>query len=580
MPSVTVEIPDTYNAITRPVIVEVAKDLIKVIGLPNDTTLTYVGSSEAAIQPGSSLTKPKENNFFSQNNNIMLEASELYLEDRVINTAVSRVENKAFFRDNPLRLTMSPVYIGVEVTMSLRLRAKDKSTAERWRDELRLRTSQGRGELLHKLNYHYGIPNQFLIILSKIHEMREETAGYGDDVYKWMRDCLTNKTTKLVNQAGEGPTLVVGEEQVGVVGWFEFLANPENTQKSNEGGAWEFGFDYKFVYDKVIATNFKYPLVIHNQFIPDKYRPNEPIESLSSLNLEHSWSNHNMRKFSNLFEDKKTSKLSGIVIPEFDDWLPKYVQPNTSSIYTTVIGVDLENPKNVLNMMDVENYLIDPSILNFLRKEAPYLTRTNQSIFHVSLFSWEYPLPEETLIVNENLDVTSTIDLNPRNLYHFRFSIVNDLSVLSKDAIDRLRNDPDAAFEIIKILHPDFSNTCYTYFYMRLGLAPETTLDEIFDDLHPIVDPKITLKDLFCSTLLNDVLENNYELYVELKKLINILLMHVGLLPKPIGDKLIKIDDITTKTNEISKKVVKNSQQIEHRLKTVGQFVVIAKSGE
>jgi hypothetical protein len=580
MPSVTVEIPETYSAITRPVIVEVARDLIKKIGLPTDTSLTFLGSSETGIQPGSTLTKPEENNTFSQSSNIRLEASEVYIEDRVLTTAVARPENKAFFRDNALRINIAPVYVGTEVTLSLRLRAKDRTSAEKWKDELRLRTSQGRGELLHTLNYHYEIPRQFLIILSEIHTLREQVAGYDEDIYTWFKKCLTNKTTKLTTQAGTEPVLAVGEEQIGVLGWFEFVSNPENPQKANEGGAYEIGFDYKFVYDKVVATNFKYPLVIHNQFLDSKFRPEYPIYQLNLHHMEPSWSKRHVNKFTGLFNDKKSTGLSGVTIPEFDDWVPKYVQPNTSTIYSTVLGVDLDNPNYLLNIVDIGHYLFDPAIIRFLKGESPYLNLTNQSIFHVSMFNWEYPLPEKTISVNNNLEAYSDFDLNPRNHYHFRLAVVNDLTILSKDAIERLRNDPEAAFEIIKILHPDFSNTCSTAFYTRIGLAPETTLEMIFNDLPEIVDPKITLKDLFCSNLLNDAFLNNYDLYLELKKLINELLIGVGLLPKPVGGKLIKIKDITEIINAISKNVVKNLGQIEHRLRTVGQYVIVARKEE
>lgn len=577
MPSVVVEIPDTYNAITRPVIVEVARNLMEVMGLPRDTSLQFLGSSESAIQPGTTLTKPKENNTFPYTNKLTIEASELYVEDRVLTTAVKRRENKAIFADQSLRVFIRPVYVGTEITLSIRFRTKDRVTAERWKDEFRVRTSQGRGELLHKLNYHYGIPPEFLTILSEIHTLRENTAGYGEDIQTWLRKSLTNKTTKLTTLSGSEPTLVVGEQQVGVVGWFEFIANPENGSKAGDGGAWETGFDYKFVYDKVVATTFEYPLTVHNQLLDERFRPTKAIYDLANEYREPSWSLKNMEIYNSIYKDERKTGLGGVTLPDFDEWVPKYVQPNTTTLMSALTVVDLDNPRDLFNLKELGDYQIDPDILDLLAMEAPYMTYTNQSIFHISLFNWEYPLNEEALFVNEQLDVLATADLNPRNQYHVRLGITIDFTTLSKDAIERLRNSPEAFFEIIKILDPTFSQTCSTVFYERLGFSPTTKLIELYESLPPGLDKGVELKDVFCSTLMSELLETDIALYQKLKSMINELLVAVGLLPKPLGGKLISQKDTQEIINRISKNVVKNPAQIEHRLKTVGQYVIVAR---
>ena len=577
MPSVVVEIPDTYNAITRPVIIEVARNLMEVMGLPNDTSLQFLGASDSGIQPGSTLTKPKENNSFPHTNKITIEASEQYIEDRVLATAVKRKENKVFFIDPELRVSLYPVYVGTEITLSVRFRAQDRVTAERWRDEFRIRTSQGRGELLHNLNYNYGIPPQYLTILSEIHTLRENVAGYGEDIQTWVRKCITNKVTKLTTQAGTEPTLVIGEQQVGVLGWFEFVANPETGAKAGEGGAWETGFDYKFVYDKVIATAFNYPLTVHNQLLDERLRPHKAVYDLVQEYRAPSLTGHVTEQYNKIFKDERKTGLGGVSIPDFDEWVPKYVQPFTTTILSALMVVDLDDPKNLLNLGELGDFQLDPDILTFMSGEAKYMNLTNQSIFHVSLFNWEYPLNDTSITVDENLNVTSRLNLNPRNQYHFRLALSSDFTVLSKGAIERLRNNPDAFFEIIKILDPAFSQTCYTPFYERLGFSPETKLLALFESLPEGLSEDTVLKDLFCSTLLSELLETNPDLYAKVKKMINDLLVAVGLLPKPIGGKIVSIKDTQEIVRRISKHVIKNPAQIEHRLKTVGQYVIIAR---
>ena len=577
MPSVVVEIPDTYNAITRPVIVEVAKSLIKTMGLPIDTNLQFLGSSESAIQPGSTLTKPKENNTFPTSNKITIEATEEYISDRVLTTATKRNENKAFFRDNALGVYMRPVYVGTEITLSIRFRAKDKNTAERWKNEFLIRSSQGRVEMLHDLDYHYGIPQAFLVILSAIYDLRENVAGYGDTIQDWFKNSIVNRTTKLTNRAGEMPILVIAEEQLGALGWFEFVSHPENGNKDDDTGAWETGFDYKLVYDKVTAITFQYPLMVHNQLLDDKLRPSQKIYDLANTTRDPSWTRFLAERNNSIFNQSLTSRMAGVTIPEFDDWYPDYVPNFTSTIFTALLVVDENDPHAILNLGQLGDYSIAAPILDFLKTEARWLNLTSQSIFHIELYRWKKPLDELLISCDDDLEITTTMELDPRATYHFRLGITNDLTVLSKDALERLRNAPEAFYELIKLLDPAFANTCSAAFYTRLGFSYKTKLSDLFDDIPVGIDPELTLQKLICEGYLQTIMYNDPVLGTLLYKMLNELYVHAGLLPKAIGGKLISYKDITEIGLRISKANSQNPLDIEKRMKTVGQYVIVAR---
>lgn len=454
MPQITAQIPDTYSGITRPVAVDIIRNLIAFMSLPEDTGLQYLGTAEKAAQIGSTLVHEPYPNKFPYSGKITVDVSEQYIEDRILTAAVKQVENVKFFWDAPLGVSLRPVYQGTEVSISFRYRAASKVEAERWRDEFRQRTGQGRKELLHEASYHYGIPDAMLVILNEIHSMRERVAGYGEDLTEWFSNHASSKITKLTTLAGTQPELVVGETQVGIVGWFEFISQPEIGSKGQDLAQWEAGFDYKFNYDKVTTIVMQYPLMIHNQLMDQKFRPSEPHYQLAHRARYPSHSRFLLDQYTPLYPAQGVG-LTGLRVPLFDDWLPDYVAPHTSSVVTLLTSVDLNDPQDLLNLNEIGDYDFDPDVLAFLKIEAPFMTKLYNSIFHLSLFRWAKPTEDGTISADPvTLAVRSRSDLNPRDHHHVRLALVNDLSYLTPEALERLRQNGKAAIKLLIALYP------------------------------------------------------------------------------------------------------------------------------
>lgn len=454
MPNISAEIPDTYSAITRPITVDVVRQLIKLMGLPEDTGVQFFGAMDTQYQHGSTLTPVKEPNKFPFTGRINVEATENYIEDRTLTTAVKRRDARPFFLDTKLDVLCKPVYVGTEVTVSFRYRAPDRVTAERWRDEFRIRSGQGRTELLHEVNYHYGVPPAFMVILGEIFNMREAVAPYGDDQATWLKQCISNRATTLTTQAGTQPVLVIGEHQIGIVGWFDFLAQPEKGDKTDAGSAaWETGFDYKFVYDKVVACVMTYPLVIHNQLLDEKFRPEEPIYELAQRRRHPSLTRVLLDAFTPLYP-RPTGLLSGVRVPVFDDWLPAWTAPESSSVITTLVGVNVDDPYEVISLLELGDFEFDADILNFLKGEHRWLNSLYQSVFHLSLYKWKEPISDGSLHIDAELNVRTVSPMDPRDHHHLRIGLVTDLTRLTPPTLERLRGSGVAGVKILKALEP------------------------------------------------------------------------------------------------------------------------------
>lgn len=451
MPNIVGELAETYTSVTRPVINQIVKHLIQVMRLPPDTAVEFFGATESQSQPQSTLTEGVQNKFPFYGK-VSVEANEQYIEDRTLTTAVKKYNDLQYFQDGALAVQIKPVYVACEVTLSFRFRAKDRTTSERWRDELRVRSSQGRAELLHEFDYHLNVPKEFLVILHEIHRLRENVAGYGESLTDWLKAGLTKRATTLTTQAGTHPVLTIAEHQVGIIGWFEFISQPESGAKAGEGSPWETGFDYKFQYDKPVASVMNYPIIIHNQLLGPEYRQSEPVYQLINRARRPSNERGLMDYFSELYKTK-AQPLADNRLPDWDDWVPESENPNFSSLLTMLVGVG-DDPTELINLNELDEYELTPKMLEFIKTEWRWMTSIYQSVFYVSLYKWNRPVPDTSVTLDTLGNFVSKIPLSERDAWHVRISMVNELSLLSKEALDRLRKNGELCLEIIRALYP------------------------------------------------------------------------------------------------------------------------------
>lgn len=476
MPKVALTVPETYESITRPVVNEVTQELLRILGMPENTPVQYPGPSGMALQNGTPLSPDASTPNFNANNLVVVSASEEDNAAAVLSTAVYQNENRAIFADSDLGVGIRPIYSSTEVTLSFRFRFQDQTSALRWRDDMRIRYGMGRVENLHEITYHYSLPPSYLVILTEIHAMRERVAGLGEDLKGWFSRCFTERKTGLTNQVGTAALLAITETQDAVLGWFDFTTAPPAPERG-DNGTWTAGFDYRFTYDKVIALHMYYPLMIHNQVVGPKFRPEGPAYQLASHKRSPSFSRNNFDYFQNKYPGWK-DPLDGVPVPIFDDWLPENVIPFTSSLLRFMLFVDEADPKAILNLLDIGDYYLEPKIIPYLKNNARWLHQPYEAALHVGLYQKTQYLGHGAAVVDRQLNVSARNDQSLRLPYHLRFSVVNDLTVLSERAKEALRKDGDAFGVIVDALYPG-----QTIPKLSNGTIPRRDFDKIIKDI-------------------------------------------------------------------------------------------------
>ena len=458
MPKLLLPIPSTELNITRPVVLEIARKLFKVLGIHPSTRIEFpMEGDDKVAQAGSTMgtTERDEANYLPFSQKIKIEVDEQYFGDAFSSTAVHRPEHFPVFRDDDLFVLMKPAYSNNEITISFKFRTADKTLATRWRDEVRMRHSDSRDQYVHSVSYSWEPPVAFMKILQEIHRLRENVLPYGDDFNTYYQEHADARSSVVVNQAGTQGAWTISETQGEVTGYFDFTGNPEKGSKEGEGEAWMTAFSYKFRFEAPLACNLVYPISVHSQLLSADWRPSKSDDQNKKAARSAAKSIDALNHFRVGKTREAFAMRNGYDIPTFDEFIPGSVISETQRIFCALVNVNFDDKEDLLNLAQLGKIHFTPLLLAFLKVEAPYMAKTYNSVFTLSLYEGIDLHRSEAVTVDANLNVRSRHTIDPRKVYHVRLAIVTNWNMLTPAAIARLEQNGAAAIELIKAINPN-----------------------------------------------------------------------------------------------------------------------------
>ena len=447
---VNMAIPETEQTIIRPIIIDMVKQISEITKIDSNTKILFPGDIGKMHQAGSTIDNDSREPLLSTSKYISITVDEQYDQDNIYTSVVNRVEQPSIFVDRDLEVMVRGVYVKSNITINVIFKTPNKTETKRWIDEIRMKLSGPikRDINLHTLSYSYSIPEPFLKLLRTIYKQREEIEGYGDSFDKYLKDHSSNKLTLVGDLANKHRKLVIAETQFKIIGYFDFDELPEKPEKDDNSSTWSIKFSYKFNFQKPIGCNIHYPIMIHNQLLPQEYLNfYSNYYDLNNIPAQYSVSLAAMSHFDQTKITKDIiNKQDYIKLPLFDDFVlpPPCVFAGTKSIFIALCSLNLPDKKTLLNLKELDIITVNKTLLDFIvSSEYPYIGSIYLSVFNVSLFNGMNLEGTRDLICDQNLNISSPIDLNPRNNYRVRFAIIDDLNKLSIAALNRLKARPD-----------------------------------------------------------------------------------------------------------------------------------------
>lgn len=447
MPTISKEIPETVETVVRPLVVEIARNVLQRTGLDVDQPVFLAKELGGVPVNNAAMRSPNESANFDQAAHLVVSYEEEYHEDATVYTPKS--DYPAIFADEALGVWIRPIQCLTEVTISFRQYFDSEAQANNWRNRIRRRIAEERQHSKHTVSYHYPIPDEFMYVLMQLHLLRENRAGYGQTVGQWFKETFVSRVAPMTNQAGTVSRFSVKEQQTGMNGWFDFTDLPKLQQNTTK---WSAEFTYVVRYEKPISMGMQYPLMIHNQLVPDGLRIRG--ENYNVL-VDPGYGNAQKTRYDRMMSTGTIlpgESISGISIPEFDEWLPGYTRSYYSTLMRLMPALSESNLRTLGCLGTLGEWSIDETILNFMYKYHDDLTVSGRNPIHVALYVNDEIMAEDAITIDETLTVHASHDLSLRKRYHVWVGLSYDLFVLDENAVPRFLEDANVVKKVIGVI--------------------------------------------------------------------------------------------------------------------------------
>src|SRR5574343_1525912 len=208
MPLVSVELPESAMAITRRVATDAITQMIANTGIKDaQLNLSYNGITEVAKLFNGSINNwgntLEDTALFNQHGKVMISITDEYDDELYSTMQTNRKEYPLLFADRSLPVFMRANYVPMVMRFTVEYRSEDFKNMQTWRDTIRRKISVGQQLYTHELNYEYGFPPAFMMIIREIHRLRELKAPYNQSFKTWFDANVSNKFTLLATVAGK-----------------------------------------------------------------------------------------------------------------------------------------------------------------------------------------------------------------------------------------------------------------------------------------------------------------------------------------------------------------------------------------
>lgn len=474
MPQYILEVPETLEAVSTPIVVQVVKQISKHLGIPDNVNVVFPGDAPGSPQKRSTLDdKNADPSAFPYGERYKISVTEEYAEEYSLNTAYLRPEHVNVFADPKLDVYIKPIYNRVMFTINVEHRNPDRTQAEIWINTMRRLAGRGKQDYLHELTYHYPIPEPFIYMLCRIHDLRENKHGYNEEIGKWLRDHFSKKFTVISDLAGNNKLFVIRENQIRIMGWYDFGIVPQYPEKAQNDGVWNTSFTYKFYIDKCESMAMSYPLMIHNQIIPKEIRDDRPPYQLEQFVAEASNSGAAMDFFSayNLPSIDGIRSDVGLPLPVFDDWVPPRLPVGGfMNILRMIIQVDEDDPSAVVCLGSLGKWRFNTTTLNYMKMAPETLAQNYECVFKIDLYRKNQLTANDKLFIDNDLNVfyQEQNGMDPREYYHLTVNLLFDISLLTLAAKLRLCQHGGFAIKLLDTIDPRLQ---------QMGLLPALQAD-------------------------------------------------------------------------------------------------------
>ncbi len=534
MPTVSLTLEDTNYTILNNAYFKIINDIVEATKIPHSTIIAVHKDIDYT------LTDNKTNETGIEKKNLPSTASlrrvqasitEEYNEDELTTTAVHQVSAYPIFEDRDIDVFVFPIYVKSDIVIEFNYFTPSKAEANRIRDDIRIRLSQTRNIGIHDIEYDILLPEIVEEFVADVHTLKNRLVPQSlEDYFAEHSTKRVHLITDMANK--ENAKIAIFEKQVRILGLFDFSSMPEKVDADNENSTYKVSFSYKLSFDVPRAIGIRYPVMICNKLLPAKYVQfieDNKVNSIeeSKRNLSYTQSLHALSHFEAHRQLENRVDINyPINIPAFDDFHVRQAHKGYVILTSFLTEVNEVDKKSLLNLKEIDPFYIPDNLIAYLQNgEYQYAKLPYMSFLYFGIHQ-EGSLFDAPCEIDQDLNIRSINELSLMKPVRVTLSVIIDITMLDKRALERLLNHDDILILYIKEWLNTFSN-----FKTEFSRTFNTINDIVrmfiyFINYYRVTDNNITLEkiinviklDPYIYNILLDVLFNLFpELFNYLK---------------------------------------------------------------
>lgn len=432
MTHTTIPVEATQESISRPIALEVFRDLSRYInfrGLVKDADIHFSLNGKATPIPGARLN--------DHNANIRLPTDAAFfitLDEEVTQESAMirpQVETTRYiFVDEDQNTYLKPVYVPVKAKLGIKIQANSREDAVNYYKQLMHNLFTAPSIFTHTIEYNIPIPNyamQALIAIHKCIEVYDSSRSLG----KYLKDQFNASVTVTSDLAGNRPTYVQKEIGTLISGRFTHNADIPKPQLEETIGQWSVETTYEYYYDRCDFVYLQHPISICQTLLPDRFlRIDQRIAPQNIVGQSSEFADAvGAWKFSNHSEVSDDWYYKQ---PHYDSWhlhyRPNGFDPNISYL----CGVSGEVESEFCDLLDVDHLKLREYYINYLKATHDRLNVDGGSLAKLLVYSWREIQDPESYRITSDLKVVSKVNQSVMDQWHVVTGLLSSLHYLDK----------------------------------------------------------------------------------------------------------------------------------------------------
>ena len=404
------------NTVTRNVVKDVLTSIMFYTNMPEIKNITYIPRGGVADQKQH--LSEEETLKLEVNNFITVEYEEKF-DELIYDVNIYQTEYPAIFKASKLGISARPMHSRVILKMDVTYTNKSYNSILMWLNNFKRIYQQSSLCNLHNIQFNYNVPDDVLAYIMEVYTLQENVSGYGISLSDFIRlHFTTNGVVIRHNQNNTKTQMAINTIFTGVVG--VFTEHPQDTiDNSKEPPMSSVKFSYEVEYDRVSAIALDYQHYIHNQVIDismlKKYYDRQPHWDAHSGNAPVSGVINKLTK--NFYG---ANNYSGDYSYTGDGWISPTPPDSMEEIMVAPVQLDLNNLTELINTSILVNYNIPDWYIPLINQFNVPVTQPYKWFLYFQLFEVNASVTPMAINVSTNGDITSVLNLNPRNRYYFR----------------------------------------------------------------------------------------------------------------------------------------------------------------